>query len=140
MSCPKPCTFADRRVAVHHTLTMPVLHSCDVCSAADCSQLDDCLYVASPGGQAGNVFWVDCDMCVAPSVVQRRTLHMQSCVAPPPSLDAAWTGVGTDAEQFPMILDCCSVASSVRPNVSNLWIVIVGSLNPLSLTFDIAHL
>ena len=82
MSCPKLCTFADRRVAVHHSLNMLALHSCDVCSAADCSRLDDCLYEASPDGQAGNVFFVDCDMCVAPSVVKHRNLHMQSCVAP----------------------------------------------------------
>ena len=81
MSCPKLCTFADRRVAVHHSLNMPVLHFCDVCSAADCSRLDDCFYVASPDGQAGNVFFVDCDMCVAPSVVKDRNLHMQSCVS-----------------------------------------------------------
>ena len=58
----------------------------------------------------------------------------------PPSFDTAWTGVGTDEEQFPMIFDCCSVASSVRPNVSNLCSVIVGSFKPLSRTFDIAHL
>ena len=58
----------------------------------------------------------------------------------PPSFDTTWTGVGIHEEQFPMIFDCCSVVSSVRPNVNNLCSVIVGSLKPLSRTFDIAHL
>ena len=78
--------------------------------------------------------------CVAPSVVQRRNLHMQSCVAPHLSIRRGQALVLTNLEQFPMIFDCCSVASSVRPIVNNLCSVIVGSLKPLSRTFDIAHL
>ena len=61
-------------------------------------------------------------VCVAICCAMYRNLHMQSCIIPP------------------MIFDCCSIAFSVRPNVNNLCSVIVGSLNPLSCTFDIAQL